>query len=355
MEVRIPKDWFGNIGSQHLTKYPLAIRVTDIDTPPSSLAASGTPSAAYLQAMGYTANANPAAAASAAASADLKQSIGAGPEGVSVTAGGSFSSTVSAGVSVSGASSTATGAVGGPPAPIPCYGVELTILQLTVRPGEYAPQLARAASAAARRQSEAKAAAAAAGDAGGAAPDSKSVEMTRMDGSGAQATSTAAANAPSQSTPASRAAAKASGATSTNPNPDAGGAAAAAGGAIVPVVVPRSELDKLLCDTKIDQQLVFTDQTFLTCLDIYGLDEGGDEAADCIACLSEPKDIILLPCRHVNVCHTCFENLKICPICRSPILNHMRFMSPAQMAYDRITTHRFAAADLSPAHPLIRC
>src|SRR6185312_17017059 len=43
----------------------------------------------------------------------------------------------------------------------------------------------------------------------------------------------------------------------------------------------------------------------------------------CVACLDEPRAVVLYPCRHVALCKMCFEQInrsgKECPICRSSI------------------------------------
>ena len=40
-----------------------------------------------------------------------------------------------------------------------------------------------------------------------------------------------------------------------------------------------------------------------------------------------PKDTILLPCRHLCVCHQCFDHLTLdkCPVCRAPFQSYLRF------------------------------
>ena len=42
----------------------------------------------------------------------------------------------------------------------------------------------------------------------------------------------------------------------------------------------------------------------------------------CVICLSDLRNVLLLPCRHLCLCHSCAENLKFqssnCPICRIP-------------------------------------
>jgi len=42
----------------------------------------------------------------------------------------------------------------------------------------------------------------------------------------------------------------------------------------------------------------------------------------CVICLTDIRNVLLLPCRHLCLCGTCAENLKYqsanCPICRIP-------------------------------------
>merc|ERR1711916_65325 len=62
---------------------------------------------------------------------------------------------------------------------------------------------------------------------------------------------------------------------------------------------------------------------------IYGLeaDAISDNPRDneCVVCLCDPKDTILMPCRHFCVCHTCFERLDFCPFCRTPVRYYLRY------------------------------
>ncbi len=48
-------------------------------------------------------------------------------------------------------------------------------------------------------------------------------------------------------------------------------------------------------------------------------DEGGGE---CVICMSEPRDTLILPCRHLCLCQLCADSLRYqannCPICRAP-------------------------------------
>jgi len=64
-----------------------------------------------------------------------------------------------------------------------------------------------------------------------------------------------------------------------------------------------------------------TTETCYESKEIYGLDD-----SDCVVCLTEPKCVTLLPCRHFCVCHNCAMRLeKSCPVCRSKIVSFIKF------------------------------
>ncbi|CEL93991.1 unnamed protein product [Vitrella brassicaformis CCMP3155] len=50
--------------------------------------------------------------------------------------------------------------------------------------------------------------------------------------------------------------------------------------------------------------------------DIYGLEDEHDR--DCLICMANPKDAMLLPCRHCTLCYCCLRSLRQerCPLCR---------------------------------------
>ena len=71
---------------------------------------------------------------------------------------------------------------------------------------------------------------------------------------------------------------------------------------------------------------------------IYGMDRGGGgvrkegnadeqdvdtDAAECVICLTEEKEVVVFPCRHMCMCMSCAEALPSqnnnCPICRRPV------------------------------------
>lgn len=51
-------------------------------------------------------------------------------------------------------------------------------------------------------------------------------------------------------------------------------------------------------------------------------DEVEDSGAECVICMSDMRDTLILPCRHLCLCSNCAESLRYqassCPICRSP-------------------------------------
>lgn len=53
-----------------------------------------------------------------------------------------------------------------------------------------------------------------------------------------------------------------------------------------------------------------------------GDDEIEDNGSECVICMSEMRDTLILPCRHLCLCYCCAESLRFqannCPICRSP-------------------------------------
>lgn len=50
-----------------------------------------------------------------------------------------------------------------------------------------------------------------------------------------------------------------------------------------------------------------------------GNDEDGDGERDCVICLCNPKDTVLVPCGHFCVCSSCAANVPSCPMCRTVI------------------------------------
>lgn len=51
-------------------------------------------------------------------------------------------------------------------------------------------------------------------------------------------------------------------------------------------------------------------------------DEWDDNGSECVICMSDIRDTLILPCRHLCLCNNCADSLRYqannCPICRSP-------------------------------------
>lgn len=90
--------------------------------------------------------------------------------------------------------------------------------------------------------------------------------------------------------------------------------------------------DKIL-STKFIRQKIMVNHIVYNVYDIFGieqkksnpnkLDDIYEGQTDCVICLSEPKTTLVLPCRHMCLCESCAESLKLqsvkCPICRGPV------------------------------------
>ena len=47
----------------------------------------------------------------------------------------------------------------------------------------------------------------------------------------------------------------------------------------------------------------------------------------CVVCATEEKAVVLLPCRHHQICETCSKQLNICPCCRATITDRIKIFS----------------------------
>ena len=88
----------------------------------------------------------------------------------------------------------------------------------------------------------------------------------------------------------------------------------------------RNEVDSIDDRFDIDktEQFVSHRNSVYKMQDIYGLQTKGDDGMDdveCVVCMSEPRDTIILPCLHMCLCNECAEVFRFqtdrCPICRS--------------------------------------
>ncbi|GJQ85228.1 hypothetical protein Trydic_g13068 [Trypoxylus dichotomus] len=80
------------------------------------------------------------------------------------------------------------------------------------------------------------------------------------------------------------------------------------------------------------KQKLFVDGLCYLLQEIYGIenknndkatdDENEDNGSECVVCMSEVRDTLILPCRHLCLCNSCANTLRYqannCPICRAP-------------------------------------
>lgn len=55
-------------------------------------------------------------------------------------------------------------------------------------------------------------------------------------------------------------------------------------------------------------------------------DDGARGEDECVVCLENTKEVLLLPCRHMCVCTTCLAHIDKCPVCRSQFEEYICMM-----------------------------
>ncbi|KAJ1395950.1 Zinc finger, RING-type [Sesbania bispinosa] len=81
---------------------------------------------------------------------------------------------------------------------------------------------------------------------------------------------------------------------------------------------------------KVIKQILWVNGMRYELQEIYGIGnsvesdlEENDQGKECVICLSEPRDTIVHPCRHMCMCSGCAKVLRFqtnrCPICRQPV------------------------------------
>lgn len=80
------------------------------------------------------------------------------------------------------------------------------------------------------------------------------------------------------------------------------------------------------------KQKIFVDGLCYLLQEIYGIEnknltrpmteDDEDNGSECVICISESRDTLILPCRHLCLCNSCADSLRYqannCPICRAP-------------------------------------
>merc|ERR1712223_832870 len=96
------------------------------------------------------------------------------------------------------------------------------------------------------------------------------------------------------------------------------------------------------------KQKLFVDGLSYLLQEIYGLenkvetpnkldDDMDDCGADCVVCMCDLRDTIILPCRHLCLCYQCAESLRYqasnCPICRAPFIALLQIRAVQKMSH----------------------
>ncbi|KAM6577720.1 hypothetical protein CsatB_029557 [Cannabis sativa] len=97
---------------------------------------------------------------------------------------------------------------------------------------------------------------------------------------------------------------------------------------------PHSQITQALIEhngegqllVKVINQILWIDGVRYELHELYGFgnsDESGELGKECIICMTEPKNVAVLPCRHMCMCSECAQALTVrsnkCPICRQLI------------------------------------
>jgi len=109
------------------------------------------------------------------------------------------------------------------------------------------------------------------------------------------------------------------------------------------------------------KQKLYVDGLCYLLQEIYGMENkvveggycGGDEeevedtGAECVVCMSDMRDTLILPCRHLCLCNTCADSLRYqannCPICRAPFRALLQIRALAKSGHS--ATHPALAAE----------
>ena len=49
------------------------------------------------------------------------------------------------------------------------------------------------------------------------------------------------------------------------------------------------------------------------------VEEREDDDVSCVVCLARPREVVILPCRHLSLCAVCAAGVSMCPMCRGAV------------------------------------
>ncbi|CAM6089923.1 unnamed protein product [Calypogeia fissa] len=114
---------------------------------------------------------------------------------------------------------------------------------------------------------------------------------------------------------------------------------------------------------RVVRQTLWFEGKYFELQDILGIDnnvEGNDAEKGCVICKSRPRDVVLLPCRHMCLCSECaevstFKTNRLCPICQTPVERLLQIITPKKDTDDRgagMDSHG-ASASQSSSQPTV--
>jgi hypothetical protein len=101
-------------------------------------------------------------------------------------------------------------------------------------------------------------------------------------------------------------------------------------------VIPQAEISYLrftheesVWKPKLIKQFFYIKSRYFRLSELYGVEPGEEERTECVVCMMDRKNVVLLPCRHACLCWNCAnimarDSESKCPICREMVDNYMR-------------------------------
>lgn len=76
------------------------------------------------------------------------------------------------------------------------------------------------------------------------------------------------------------------------------------------------------------KQLAISERNVHEIQGIFGFEDDGE--AECVICIARPKNVLLFPCRHCAVCHSCLRQIRDekCSLCRSTWSSYITLPGP---------------------------
>lgn len=97
--------------------------------------------------------------------------------------------------------------------------------------------------------------------------------------------------------------------------------------------------------------------TIINCLQPSSDEETEDGGSECVICMCDVRDTLILPCRHLCLCNSCADSLRYqannCPICRAPFRALLQIRA-LQRRPDNAPAAPAAAPDVSCRNQIVK-